>query len=117
MYSELTRTAIIIGLTVCFETNFKEGNERKELKYSELVKKVERIDFVVDLITVEGRLFVVVREANSALSRTTAAHRNHPVLFMLPLWYRLRSVFPQKLQVFKPVTDPELSWMWSLTKF
>ena len=51
--SELTRTAIIIELTVGFETNFKEGNEKKESKYSELVEEVERIDFVVDLITVE----------------------------------------------------------------
>jgi len=32
------------------------------------------------------RLFVVVHEANSALSRTTATHCNHPVLFMLLLW-------------------------------
>ena len=53
VYSELTRTAIIIELTVCFETNFKECNERKESKYSELVKKVERIEFVANLITVE----------------------------------------------------------------
>ena len=41
VYSELTRTAIIIELTVCFETNFKEAKERKKLKYSELVEEVE----------------------------------------------------------------------------
>ena len=39
------------------------------------------------------RLFVVVREANSVLSRTTKAHCDHPVHFMLLLWYCLPTLF------------------------
>ena len=52
-YSELTRIANIIELNVCFETNFKEAEERKLSKYSEVAEEAEGNDFVKDLITVE----------------------------------------------------------------
>ena len=52
-YSELTKTAIIIELTVCFETNFEEAKERKESKYRDLIAEVEGNDFIVDFLTVE----------------------------------------------------------------
>lgn len=52
-YSEETKTAVIVELTVCFETNFQEARARKEEKYSELVEEVEQNGFVVDMITLE----------------------------------------------------------------
>ena len=52
-YSELTKTAIIIELTVCFETNFEEAKERKESKYRDLIEEVEGNDYMVDFLTVE----------------------------------------------------------------
>ena len=38
-YSCLAKTAIIVELTVCFETNFQDAKERKATMYSELVSK------------------------------------------------------------------------------
>ena len=52
-YSCLAKIAIIVELTVCFETNFKDAQKRKEAKYTELVEEVEKNDFIVDLITLE----------------------------------------------------------------
>ena len=52
-YSCLAKTAIILELTVCFETNFQDAKQRKVVKYSELVEEFEDRDFVVDLITLE----------------------------------------------------------------
>ena len=52
-YSCLAKTAIIVELTVCFETNFQDAKERKATKYSELVEEIEENDFVVDMITLE----------------------------------------------------------------
>ena len=52
-YSCLAKTAIIVELTVYFETNFKDAQKRKEAKYTELVEEVEENDFVMDLITLE----------------------------------------------------------------
>ena len=52
-YSCLAKTAIIVELIVCFETNFKDAQKRKEAKYTELVEEVEKNDFIVDLITLE----------------------------------------------------------------
>ena len=59
-YSCLAKTAIIVELTVCFETNFKDAQKRKETKYTELVEEVEKNDFIVDLIILEvgSRYFV-----------------------------------------------------------
>ena len=45
-------SATIVELTVCFETNFKDAQLRKE-KYMELVEEIEEKGFVVDLITME----------------------------------------------------------------
>ena len=50
-YSELTKTPIIIALTVCFETHFEEAKEREESKYRNLIGEVEGNDFVVDFLT------------------------------------------------------------------
>ena len=52
-YSCLSKTAIIVELPVCFETNFQDAKERKATKYSELVEEIEENDFVVDMITLE----------------------------------------------------------------
>ena len=52
-YSNLTMSATIVELTVCFETNFKDAQLRKEEKYMELVEEIEEKGFVVDLITME----------------------------------------------------------------
>ena len=52
-YSCLAKTAIILELTICFETNFQDAKQRKVAKYSELVEEIEDRDFVVDLITLE----------------------------------------------------------------
>ena len=53
VYSELKRDAIIIELTVPFETNFRKAQERKQSKYHEVLEEVKNNGFVVDLITVE----------------------------------------------------------------
>ena len=50
VYSDLTKTAILVELTVCFECNFEDPKSRKE---ADLVNKIEGNDFTVDLITVE----------------------------------------------------------------
>ena len=39
-HSDLTKTATIVELTVCFETNFEAARSRKEAKYSELIEEV-----------------------------------------------------------------------------
>ena len=52
-YSDETKSAMIVELTVCFKTNFQEARARKEGKYSELVEEVEQNGFVVDMITLE----------------------------------------------------------------
>jgi hypothetical protein len=49
----LAKTAIIVELTVCFETNFKDAQQRKETKYTELIEEVKENDFAVDFITLE----------------------------------------------------------------
>ena len=43
----------MVELTVCYETNFKDAQSRKEEKYMELAEEIEQKEFVVDLITVE----------------------------------------------------------------
>ena len=53
VYSDLTKTAILVALTVCFECNFEDAKLRKEIKYADLVDKIEGNGFIVDLITVE----------------------------------------------------------------
>ena len=53
MHSDQTKTATIVELTVCFETNFEAARLRKEEKYSELVEEVEDNGYDVDLVTVE----------------------------------------------------------------
>ena len=52
-YSNLTKSVTMVELTVCYETNFKDAQSRKEEKYMELVEEIEQKGFVVDLITVE----------------------------------------------------------------
>lgn len=47
------KTAINIELTLCFETKFKDVQQKKEAKFTELVEEVEINDFVVDLIMLE----------------------------------------------------------------
>ena len=51
-YSYLTKSVTMVELTVCYETNFKDAQSRKE-KYMELVEEIEQKGFVVDLITME----------------------------------------------------------------
>ena len=45
-YSCLAKTAIIVKLTVHFETNFQDAKERKAAKYSELVEEIEENDLL-----------------------------------------------------------------------
>ena len=52
-YDVQTKSALLLELTVCFETNFEDARKRKEDKYSELVEEVERNGFDVELITIE----------------------------------------------------------------
>ena len=55
VYSQQTKAAIIVELTVCYETNFEEARSRKEGKYySELVEEVESNGYVVDLVNIEA---------------------------------------------------------------
>lgn len=73
-YSNLTKSVIIVELTVCYETNFRDARARKEEKYTELVKEVEENGFVVDLITVEvGSRGFVNYESFSWLNSTLGA--------------------------------------------
>ena len=51
--SNLTRTAILVELTVCFEDSFDDARARKEAKYVDLVDEIEENGFMVDLVTVE----------------------------------------------------------------
>ena len=53
IYSELTKSATLMELTVCFETNFEEAKSRKETKYADLVDEIEENGFTVDLVTIE----------------------------------------------------------------
>ena len=53
IYSKLTKSATLMGLTVCFETNFEEAKSRKEMKYADLVDEIEENGFTVDLVTIE----------------------------------------------------------------
>ena len=41
---DLTKSVIIVELTVCYETNYKEAQARKETKYTELVEEIEQMD-------------------------------------------------------------------------
>ena len=53
VYNELMRDAIIIELTVPFESNFGKAQERKQGKYHGLMNDVKKNGFDVDLITIE----------------------------------------------------------------
>ena len=53
IYSELTKSATLMELTVCFETNFEEAKSRKETKYADLVDEIKENGFTVDLVTIE----------------------------------------------------------------
>ena len=53
IFSSLTKSATILELTVCFETNFSEAHLRKEKKYSELMEEVENNGYSAELITLE----------------------------------------------------------------
>ena len=53
VYNDLMRDAIIIELTVPFESNFGKAQERKQVKYHGLVNDVKKNGFDVDLITIE----------------------------------------------------------------
>ena len=53
VYSTLTKSTIILELTVCFESNFSEAHQRKEKKYSELFEEVEANGYSTELITME----------------------------------------------------------------
>ena len=48
IYSKLTKSATLMDLTVCFETNFEEAKSRKEMKYADLVDEIEENGFTVD---------------------------------------------------------------------
>ena len=37
VYSDFTKTAILVELNVCFERNFEDAKSRKEAKYADLV--------------------------------------------------------------------------------
>ena len=53
IYSELTKSATLMELTVCFETNFEEPKSWKEMKYADLMDEIEENGFIVDLVTIE----------------------------------------------------------------
>ena len=53
VHSDLTNTAIIVELTVCFERKFVAARPRKEAKYSELIEEVEDNGYVMDLVTLK----------------------------------------------------------------
>ena len=53
------KTAIILELTVCFETNFEDARKRKEEKYCELVEEVIENGFVMDFVTCFGAINAV----------------------------------------------------------
>ena len=53
IHSVLTKTAVLVELTVCSEDNFDDAKARKEAKYADLVDEIEENGFTVDLITVE----------------------------------------------------------------
>ena len=54
IYSQQTKAAIIVELTVYYETNFEEARSRREGKYRELVEEVESNGYVVDLVTIKA---------------------------------------------------------------
>ena len=53
VFSEEKRDAILIELTIPFETNFMKAQQRKNDKYHEVTREVEANGFNVDLITLE----------------------------------------------------------------
>ncbi len=54
IWSQLQRSAILVELTVCFETNFAQAHNRKSDKYQDLVDAAEANGFDMALITLEA---------------------------------------------------------------
>ena len=73
------KTAILVELTVCFETNFQEAQERKEEKHSKLTKEVEEklngFDVVLTTIEVGSRGFVNHESFHSLQDAVDATYR------------------------------------------
>ena len=61
VYSEQTRIAILVELTVCFEDTFDDARACKEAKYADLLDKTEENGFMADLVTVEVGVCSFVR--------------------------------------------------------
>ncbi len=47
------KIAILIELTVCFETNFGKSAQRKENRYGSLINDIQSSGFTCELITIE----------------------------------------------------------------
>ena len=84
VYSNLTKSVTMVELTVCYETNFKGAQSRKERKYMELVEEIEQNGFVVNLITVEvGSRGFVNQESFYRLNGTLGAPKKELLDLML----------------------------------
>ena len=83
-YSCLAKIAIIVELTVCFETNFQDTKERKVAKYSELVEEIEENDFVVGMITLKvgSRGFVASVNSETQLEPHRGSSTNYCILYL-----------------------------------
>ncbi len=55
MLNRPQKIAILIELTVCFETNFEKSIQRKENRYGSLLNDMQSTGFTYELITIEVR--------------------------------------------------------------
>ncbi len=53
MINRPQKIAILIELTVCFETNFEKSAQRKENRYGSLLNDIQSTGFTCELITIE----------------------------------------------------------------
>ncbi len=70
------KIAILIELTVCFETNFEKSEKRKENRYGSLLNDVVFTGFSCELITIEVGSRGLVSVDNRSKPITIYSHQN-----------------------------------------
>ncbi len=70
------KIAILIELTVCFETNFGKSAQRKENRYGSLLNDIQSIGFTCELITIGVGSRGLVSVDNRSKLTTIYSHLN-----------------------------------------
>ncbi len=70
------KIAILIELTVCFETNFEKSAQKKENRYGSLLNDIQSTGFTCELITIEVGSKGLVSADNRSKLTTIYSHLN-----------------------------------------